>query len=327
MTLLRVRDLCTHFHTDEGAVRAVDGVSFDVERGETVAIVGESGAGKTVTAESLTRIFRSPPGEVVGGTVEFDGVELTELDDEGLREYRGSRIAHVFQNPQGALNPVYTVGWQLREAVGLHRDVTDEEANEVAADLLERVGIPNAGAALDRYPHELSGGQKQRVVVAMSLAGRPDLLVADEPTTALDVTTQAAILELLNDIQDELGMAVLYITHDLGVVAEIADRVVVMYAGKVMETGPVNDVLEDPAHPYTRALLRCLPERGGEGLGGTPPDPADPPSGCRFHPRCPDAVGVCEEGEQPHLLSVGEQEVSCVYYGNPARDPDDLGGV
>ncbi len=325
--LLSVSDLRTHFHTDEGTVRAVDGVSFDVGSGETVAIVGESGAGKTVTAESLTRIFRSPPGEIAGGSVVFDGVDLTELDDEGMREYRGSRVAHIFQNPQGALNPVYTVGWQLREAVNLHRGVTDEEANEVAADLLERVGIPDSEAALERYPHELSGGQKQRVVVAMALAGQPDLLVADEPTTALDVTTQAGILELLNEIQDELGMAILYITHDLGVVAEIADRVVVMYSGKVMETGPVGDVLEEPAHPYTRALLRCLPGRGGEGLGGTPPDPADPPSGCRFHPRCPDAVGVCEEGDQPSLRTVGEGEVSCVYYGGSARDPEELEDV
>lgn len=324
---LSVRDLRTHFHTDEGTVRAVDGVSFDVDAGETVAIVGESGSGKTVTAESLTRIFRSPPGEIVGGEVVFDGVDLTGLSDDELREYRGARIAHVFQNPQGALNPVYTVGWQLREAVILHRDVSGEgEANSISAELLDDVGIPDAEATLDRYPHELSGGQKQRVVIAMALAGQPDLLVADEPTTALDVTTQAGIIELLDDLQEEFGMAVLYITHDLGVVASIADSVVVMYGGKVMEKGSVADVLETPAHPYTRALMRCLPGRGEEseaGLSGEPPDPASPSTGCRFHPRCPDAVEDCSEGEQPPLRSVGEQEVSCLYYGE-GYDPEEL---
>lgn len=333
--LLRVRGLRTQFHTDEGTVRAVDGVSFDVRRRETVAIVGESGAGKTVTGESVARIFRTPPGEIAEGEVEFDGVDLAALSEDELREYRGSRIAYVFQNPQGALNPVYSVGWQLREAVTLHRDVDGTEADEVAADLLERAGIPDPYETLETYPHELSGGQKQRVVIGMALAGEPDLLIADEPTTALDVTTQAAILELLEELQDELGMSILYVTHDLGVVAQIADRVVVMYGGKVMERAPTERLFASPKHPYTQGLISCLPEHGGgtTRLEGEPPDPFDPPSGCRFHPRCGHAVDDCRGGEQPPLhevtgsSSTGKEEdehvASCVYYGE-GYDPSEL---
>ena len=308
--LLSVRNLRTHFRTDEGTVRAVDGVSFDVAAGETVCLVGESGCGKTVTAESITRLFRSPPGEIVSGSVVFDGTDLTDLDDEQLRDLRGARIAHVFQNPGDALNPVYTVGWQLREALALHRDVTGTEADDAAADLLDRVGIPDARTRLDDYPHELSGGMRQRVLIAMALAGRPDLLIADEPTTALDVTVQAGILDLLADLQAEFGMSVLFITHDLGVVAEIADRVVVMYAGRVMEQGDVREIFDRPAHPYTRALLDCLPSRGGtRGIPGSTPDPAEFPAGCRFHPRCPHAVEACRTGERPPLHTVdGDDE-------------------
>jgi len=252
--LLSVRDLRTYFHTDGGTVRAVDGVSFDVRVGETVAIVGESGSRKTVTAESLTRIFLSPPGEIVGGEVVFEGVNLTEISEDEPREYRGSRIAHVFQNPQGAPNPVYTVGWQLRESVNLHRDVTgEEEADQISAELLNSVGIPDPEATLERYPHELSGGQKQRVLIAAALAGRPDLLVADEPTTALDVSTQADVLSLLDDLCEEFGLTVVVISHDISVVERICDRVGVMYVGEMVEKGREDDVLSEPAHPYTRA--------------------------------------------------------------------------
>jgi peptide/nickel transport system ATP-binding protein len=345
-----VRDLRTYFDTDAGVVRAVDGVSFDVDRGETVCIVGESGSGKTVACESITRILDTPPGRIAGGEVWFDGEDLTEASERRLRGVRGGRIGHVFQNPQGALNPVYTVGSQIVEAVRLHSDRSKRAARERAIDLLDRVGIPEAAARVDDYPHEFSGGMKQRVVVAMALAADPDLLIADEPTTALDVTIQAQILRLLGEIQDEFGMSIVFVTHDLGVVAQIADRVVVMYAGKVMERGDVYGIFESAGHPYTQALLRCLPGRGGttEAIGGSLPDPVDPPAGCRFHPRCPHAVRDCGVGDQPDLLPVdgdgsghGEHghRASCVYYGpgydaSTVRDAapegvgsDDRGGV
>ena len=332
--LLSVRNLRTQFRTDDGIVRAVDGVSFDVDRGETVCIVGESGSGKTVTSESITQILQMPPGEIAGGEVRFDGQDLTKATDKQLERIRGGRIAHVFQNPQGALNPVYTVGWQIVEAVRLHDDVSKAEARERAIDLLTRVGIPEASARFDDYPHEFSGGMKQRVVIAMALASNPDLLIADEPTTALDVTIQAQILRLLGDLQEEFGMSVLLITHDLGVVAQVADRVVVMYAGKVMERGDVFDIFERPSHPYTRALLKCLPGRGQEmgAIEGALPDPTDPPDGCRFHPRCPHALEDCGEGEQFDTIPVGDaegHEAACIYY-RPGYDAsvvreDDVG--
>ena len=315
--LLSVENLHTQFDTEDGTVRAVDGVSFDVEPGETVCLVGESGSGKTVACESITKLIPRPPGEITNGSVTFDGEDLTELSGKALREYRGGRIGHVFQNPQGALDPVYTVGDQLVEAIRLHRDVPKSRARERAVELLDRVGIGDVSERIDDYPHQFSGGMKQRVVIAMALACDPDLLIADEPTTALDVTIQAQVLRLLDDLQDERGMAMLFVTHDLGVVAEIADRVVVMYAGKVMETGDVYQVFEDPSHPYTRALLDCLPGRGRalETIGGTLPDPADPPDGCRFHPRCPHAVPECETGDQPDFEDVGgEHDVSCVLH-------------
>ncbi|NHN42343.1 ABC transporter ATP-binding protein [Halorubellus sp. JP-L1] len=317
--LLSVRNLSVDFHTESGTVRAASDVSFDVDRGETVCIVGESGSGKTVTSEAITRLVPQPPGEIRADTVSFEGEDLLTVPDKRLRKLRGGSIGHVFQNPQSALNPVYTVGRQVAEAVRLHRDVTKSEAREVAVDLLDRVGIPKAAERYDDYPHEFSGGQTQRVVIAMAIAGEPDLLIADEPTTALDVTIQAQILRLLGDIQEEFGMGILLITHDLGVVAEVADRVVVMYAGKVMEKGSVFDVFENPSHPYTKALLECLPGRrnAAEGIGGTLPDPTDPPDGCRFAPRCPYAVEECREGEQPPAVNVegaDDHVASCVYY-------------
>ena len=322
--LLRVEDLRTSFRTEDGVVRAVDGVSFDVRAGETVCLVGESGSGKTVASESITRLVRTPPGEI-SGAVYWKGADLTALPDRQLRRIRGGEIGHVFQNPGDALNPVYTVGWQLVEAIELHSDREGRAARERAVELLDRVGIPEATARVDDYPHEFSGGMKQRVVVAMALAAEPDLLIADEPTTALDVTIQAQLLRLLADLQEEYGMAVLLITHDLGVVAQVADRVVVLYAGKVMERGSVYGVFESPAHPYTRALLHCLPGRGrrSRSIGGSLPDPTDPPPGCRFAPRCPYAVDACRTGEQPPLYDpergsesgAGDAGVSCVHYG------------
>jgi peptide/nickel transport system ATP-binding protein len=303
--LLSVRGLTTRFHTDEETVHAVEDVSFDIRAGETVCLVGESGSGKTVTGESITRLVDSPPGEITG-EVRFRGESLLEASPRRMRAIRGAEIAHVFQNPQDALNPVYTVGQQIAEVVTIHENVSRRAARRRALDLLDRVRIPDPASAIDSYPHELSGGMKQRVLVAMALAGDPDLLVADEPTTALDVTIQAGILDLLADLQADLGMAILFITHDLGVVARIADRVVVLYAGRVMERGTARQVFHDPAHPYTRALLACLPGRGGESrsIGGDLPSATTPPAGCRFADRCPFAVADCHEGAHPDLVRV-----------------------
>lgn len=325
--LLSVRNLKTHFITEQGRVLAVDGVDFDVNRGETVCVVGESGSGKTVTCESIARLFKQPPGEIAGGSIIFDGEDLTKLPEAELREFRGNRISYIFQNPQDALNPVYTVGWQIEEVLRLHRDIPDDALESEVVSLLKKVGIPNAASRAESYPHELSGGMKQRVIIAIALASEPDLLIADEPTTALDVTIQSQILRLLEELTDEYGMTVLFVTHDLGVVAQVADRVVVMYAGKIMEKGSVIDIFESPAHPYTRGLLACLPGRGMQSrpIKGSPPDPRDPPSGCRFHPRCPHAVDECRTDTQPPLVSVTNEShtVSCVYYG-PGYDPNEL---
>ena len=323
--LLSVTDLTVHFHGQEGIVKAVDGISFDVDRSETVCLVGESGSGKTVAAEAVTRLHPSPPAEI-SGEVRFDGTDVLTMDAADLQALRGGGIGHVFQNPKGALNPVYSVGWQLVEAVRLHRDVSKRAARKRAIVLLDKVGIPEATGRFDDYPHEFSGGMRQRVVLAMALAAEPALLIADEPTTALDVTVQAGILSLLADLQEEFEMSVLLITHDFGVVAQVADRVTVLYGGKVMEQGDVYDVFERPAHPYTRALLACLPGRGREmqPIPGRPPDPKQPPRGCRFHPRCSHAIDECESGTQPDLYGVvSGQRASCVFYG-PNHDPREL---
>ena len=314
--LLEVTGLTTTFDTEDGILRAVDGVTFEVGHGETVCIVGESGSGKTVATESITRLIDQPPGRI-RGEVRFDGTDLRALQPDALREVRGADIAHVFQNPQEAMNHCYTIGWQLLEAIRVHEDVPEKRARKRAIDLLDRVGIDNASARFTDYPHEFSGGQKQRVMIAMALVGNPDLLIADEPTTALDVTVQAQILDLLAELQAEIGMSILFVTHDLGVVAEIADRVIVMYAGKVMERGSVYDVFERPSHPYTQALLACLPEYGGTkgGIPGSLPDPTDPPDGCRFADRCDHAVATCHTGDQPPEIEVADgHRVSCVYY-------------
>jgi len=315
--LLEVEDLNTTFSTDAGELIAVDGIDFTVREGETVCIVGESGSGKTVATESVTRLIKDPPG-TVQGSIKLDGEEIMEMTENELRDVRGNRIAHIFQNPQEAMNHCYSVGWQIVEAIQLHEDgVSDKEARARAVDMMDRVGIANASARFDDYPHQLSGGQKQRVMIAMALVTSPDLLIADEPTTALDVTIQAEILNLLNDLQDDYGLSILFVTHDLGVVAEIADRVVVMYSGKVMERGDVFQIFERPAHPYTQALMRCLPGKGDdtEGIPGSLPDPVDPPDGCRFAPRCEYAFEDCSIGDQPSEIEIDpEHEVSCVYY-------------
>jgi oligopeptide/dipeptide ABC transporter ATP-binding protein len=298
--ILEVNDLTVSFATDGGLVRAVAGVSFGLAAGEILAIVGESGSGKSVTAQTLIGLTRAP-NTTISGSVRFDGAELTSLDDDGLRSVRGERIAMIFQDPMTSLNPVYRVGDQMIEMIRAHRDVSKREARERAVDLLRSVGIPNPERRVHDYPHEFSGGMRQRVMIAMALSLDPDVLIADEPTTALDVTVQAQILRLLDQLNRERGLAVVLITHDLGVVAEIADRVAVMYAGQIVEEATLDELFYDPLHPYTWGLLGSLarldrpnPERLAQILG-QPPSLLNPPTGCRFAPRCPHEFDKCAE--------------------------------
>jgi oligopeptide/dipeptide ABC transporter ATP-binding protein len=296
--LLKLEDLRTHFFTDEAVVRAVDGVSLEVQPGETLAVVGESGSGKSVTALSILRLFPQPPGRVVGGRILFQGRDLLALSDREMRAIRGKAISMIFQEPMTSLNPVFTCGEQVMETVRRHEGVGRKEARSTAIQMFERVGIPAASQRVDEYPHQMSGGMRQRVMIAMALACRPALLIADEPTTALDVTIQAQILELLRTLQRELRMSVMLITHDLGVVAETAGRVAVMYAGQVVEYGDVRSAFRKPLHPYTAGLQASLPKLGETRerlrvIKGTVPNPARFPQGCRFHPRCPIAIPQC----------------------------------
>jgi peptide/nickel transport system ATP-binding protein len=317
--LLSVDGLRTHIRTDGSTIRAVDGVSFDINSGETVCLVGESGSGKSVTCESITGIVPQPPAEIVDGTVTFDG---TNLVDSTARQQsiRGDRIAHVFQNPQHALDPVYTVGDQLVEAITIHRDVSSETARERAVDLLRQVGIPQAGSRIDDYPHQFSGGMQQRVAIAMALACEPDLLIADEPTTAVDVTVQARLIELLDSLTTS-GTSILWVTHDLRVVATVADRVLVMFGGTIVERGPVEAVFDQPAHPYTQSLFESFDgSTSGEARSARSDVPTD---GCRFREECPYAVDACGTDSQPPFHQVQEDSrhrASCVYYGED-RDP------
>jgi peptide/nickel transport system ATP-binding protein len=300
VALLEVRDLTTHFSTDDGVVRAVDGVSFSVEKGKTLAIVGESGSGKSVTC--LTIMGLNTGRVETTGQALFDDTDLIALSQRQLREYRGKRISMIFQDPMTSLNPVHTIGRQLREAVLLHESATKSQANSRALEMLRAVRIPRAETRLDDYPHQFSGGMRQRVMIAMALINNPDLLIADEPTTALDVTTQAQILRLMNELQRDFGSAIILITHDLGVVAETADDVLVMYAAKPAEQGECDDVFYRPHHPYTWGLMRSLPHLTGTNaelkpIPGAPPSLLSPPSGCRFHVRCPYAMEVCRTVE------------------------------
>ncbi|GAC1365819.1 MAG: ABC transporter ATP-binding protein [Polyangiales bacterium] len=310
--LLAVRDLVTSFRTPTGVVRAGDGVSFDVPAKGTLGIVGESGCGKSVTSLSIMRLIPSPPGQIESGKILFDGKDLLSLPEREMRALRGNQISMIFQEPMTSLNPVYTVGAQIVEAVRLHQKRTRSQARERAVEMLQLVGIPSPETRVDAYPHELSGGMRQRVLIAMALACQPRLLVADEPTTALDVTIQAQVLDLLRKLQALLGMSVMLITHDLAVVAESAERVVVMYAGRVVEEGPVAQVFARPRHPYTLGLLRSLPPFGTSGgaaarprrlptIAGVVPDLRALPIGCRFQDRCAFVVDLCRQVE-PELL-------------------------
>ncbi|HEX8918209.1 MAG TPA: ABC transporter ATP-binding protein [Chloroflexota bacterium] len=315
--MLQVRDLNTHFRTRDGVVKAVDGVSFEVAPGASVGIVGESGSGKSVTSLSIMRLI-DPPGYIVAGEIIFKGRDLLQLSDEDMRRVRGDGITMVFQEPMSALNPVYTVGDQVAEVIQVHRDVGKRAAMERAVELFKMVGIPAAEQRVRDYPHNMSGGMRQRVVIAMALANDPDLLILDEPTTALDVTIQAQILELVKKLREEVNTGVLLITHDIGVIAEMSEEVIVMYGGKVMERAGVLQLIKDPKHPYTKGLLASIPSLGMKHqrlnvIAGTVPNPLNMPPGCPFAPRCPSVMDICKTMPELKTLDDGRQ-VFCWLY-------------
>ena len=316
--LLEVKDLATHFFTQDGVVKAVDGISYTLAEGEVLGVVGESGCGKSVHALSIMRLVANPPGRIVGGEILFEGENLLNMDDSEMRHIRGNRIAMVFQEPMTSLNPVLTIGRQLTETLELHQKMAKQEARTRAAELLQTVGIPDAESRLSDYPHQFSGGMRQRVMIAMALSCNPRLIIADEPTTALDVTIQAQILELMRDLAVEFGTAMVIITHNLGVVARYAHRVVVMYAGKIVETGTAHDIYRNPRHPYTIALLNSVPRLDAtervrlDAIEGLPPDLVDLPQGCSFAPRCKYAYERCTQ-ETPVLVETDTNHTSACW--------------
>lgn len=316
--ILQVKNLKTYFHTEAGLVKAVNEVSFDVEKGKTLGIVGESGCGKSITSLSIMGLVEKP-GNIEGGEILFEGEDLLKKTEVQMRAIRGKKIAMIFQEPMTSLNPVYTIGQQLVEALLLHENVTKSEAKERAIEMLKLVKIPLAERRFDEYPHQLSGGMRQRVMIAMALACNPKLLIADEPTTALDVTIQAQILKLMNDLKEKTGTSIMLITHDLGVVAQMADHVNVMYAGKVVESAPVFEIFKNPKHPYTVGLMSSMPSlnSGSKRLStieGNVPNPINLPKGCYFADRCPKAMPKCRES-QPHDVKVGSRHhVSCFLF-------------
>ena len=325
--LLDIRGLKTHFRTDHGMVRAVDGVDLQIARGETLSVVGESGCGKTVTAMTVLKLIAMPPGRIVEGSILWKGRDLVPLGPNEMQQIRSKEIAIVFQEPMTSLNPVYTVGDQIAEVVRLHQGLNRRDAVDKAIEMLRLVHVPAPERRVHEYPHQLSGGMRQRVMIAMALACSPELLIADEPTTALDVTIQAQILDLLAEMKDKLGMAIMLITHAMGVVAEVAQRVVVMYAGRVVEEAPVEELFARPLHPYTQGLIRSIPRldrsarssSGGrkrrlDAISGTVPSLITPPPGCRFAPRCTFATAACTEAV-PELRDVGGgHKVACILY-------------
>ena len=325
--LLDVEDLRVYFHSDEGIAKAVDGVSFSVNAGRTLGIVGESGCGKTVSCLAVMGLIQVPPGEIVGGKALFMSENLLNCSTTKLRRIRGNEIAMIFQEPMTSLNPVFTCGDQVMEAVMLHQKLHHSEAREKALEMFKLVGIPDPDRRLDEYPHQLSGGLRQRVMIAMALSCNPRLLICDEPTTALDVTIQAQILSLLKRLQRELGMAIIMITHDLGVIAEVADDVVVMYAGKIVESADVRTIFHHPRHPYTIGLQKAIPKIGVENqrlhqIEGVVPTPLEFPDGCRFHTRCPLSDDRCSVDEPPLKIDEDGRGVACWKVGQ--FDPDEL---
>ena len=329
--LIKVEDLHTYFYTDEGVVKAVDGANIEVKPGEALGIIGESGCGKSVTALSLLRLIPQPPGRIVKGKILFtkergETIDLTQLNPRGreIRSIRGGEISMIFQEPMTSLNPVYTIGNQIIEAIITHRKTMKKEARERAIEILARVGIPDPSQRVDEYPHQLSGGMRQRVMIAMALSCNPKLLIADEPTTALDVTIQAQILELMKELQQDLGMAIMIITHNMGIISEMSHRVVVMYLGQVVEHAEVHQLFREPKHPYTKGLLNSIPVLGAitkedlEPIKGSLPDIYDMPSGCRFANRCPYVIDIC--AEEPPLFDLGDDHlVKCWLYSDESK--------
>jgi oligopeptide/dipeptide ABC transporter ATP-binding protein len=328
--LLDVKDLKTYFDTDEGTVKAVDGVSFHINKGETLAVVGESGSGKSVTSLSIMRLIATPPGRIASGQMLFNGQDLVKLSEKEMRKVRGNDISMIFQEPMTSLNPVYTVGDQIAEAIVLHQNKSQKQAMKMATDMLELVGIPEPGKRVYNYPHQMSGGMRQRVMIAMALSCGPQLLIADEPTTALDVTIQAQILDLMRKLQKEIGMSILFITHDLGVVAEIADRVVVMYAGRAVEEADVEDIFARPKMPYTMGLLNSIPrvDKVAEhqarlmAIPGNVPNPLYLPEGCSFHPRCRFVKDECKKDIPPLVDTANGHMVRCIRWGAVQKEKD-----
>ena len=312
--LLQVKDLKTYFYTDDGIVKAVDGIDFTIKKGETLGMVGESGCGKSVSALSILQLVQDPPGKIINGEIWFKGEDLLKKKPEQMRKIRGNDISMIFQEPMTSLNPVYTIGEQISEAIILHQKLNKGDALEKTVEMLKLVGIADPERTVHKYPHELSGGQRQRVMIAMALSCNPDLLIADEPTTALDVTIQAQILELIKKLKDEIGMAVLMITHNLGVIAEVSDHVVVVYAGKAVEYADVTSIFKHPKHPYAMALQKSIPQltdKPGvklEVIEGNIPDPLALPTGCKFHPRCKFAINICKKKE-PELEKIGDNHI------------------
>ena len=326
-TLLKVDNLSTWFYTDDGIVKAVNDVSFSLNKGHTLGIVGESGCGKSITSLSVMRLVDSPPGKIVGGKIIFKGEDLLAKSEEEMRRVRGKRIAMIFQEPMTSLNPVYTVGRQIEEALLIHESMTKKEAKRRALEMLRLVRIPLPEKRFDEYPHQLSGGMRQRVMIAIALACSPELLICDEPTTALDVTIQAQILALIDELKEKTGTSVIMITHDLGVISEIADEVLIMYAGEIVEYAPKTQLFQNPLHPYTQGLIACVPKLGRDSdrlqtIEGTVPSFDDMPAGCTFWPRCPFAESICKE-KKPPLIDCGNRTVRCHRYAGKEEDADE----
>jgi oligopeptide/dipeptide ABC transporter ATP-binding protein len=322
--VLEIRDLKTYFFTYEGVAKAVDGVTYQLAKGEPLGLVGESGCGKSVTALSILRLIPIPPGKIVGGEILFKGKNLIDLSEEEMRKIRGNRISMIFQEPMTSLNPVFTIGNQIQETIKLHQGLSKRESLEKAIEMLRLVNIPSPERCVNQYPHELSGGMRQRAMIAMSLACNPEILIADEPTTALDVTIQAQILDLLNKLKEELGMAIILITHNLGVIAETVNRVLVMYAGKIVEEAKTKTLFENPQHPYTRGLLKSIPRLGDKvrhgkvrlsEIPGVVPSLYEIPSGCKFSTRCPSVMDICKEIE-PELKEIEKGHFSACWLTN-----------
>ena len=327
--LVEVKNLKTYFFTEDGVVPAVDGVDFSIKEGETLGIVGESGCGKSVTSLSILRLVPSPPGKIVDGEILFRGENLLKKSEAEMRKIRGNDISMIFQEPMTSLNPVFTVGEQIAEAIELHQGLDKKQAMDKTVEMLKLVGIPSAEKRVYDFPHQMSGGMRQRVMIAMALSCNPSLLIADEPTTALDVTIQVQILELMKDLKKKLNTSIMLITHDLGVVAEMAENVLVMYAGKVVEYADVRTIFKEPKHPYTIGLMESIPrlDQPREKLyviEGTVPNPFDMPKGCRFHPRCPEAKDICVNRE-PELISSNNHQVSCWKYSDQWEGGEDIG--